>query len=40
MATDEATQSSAPEDNVAEKTNADDAFAAVVGDDTFADPRI
>ena len=40
MATDEATQSSAPEDNVAEKTNADDASTAVVGDDTFADPRI
>ena len=38
MATDEATQSSAPEDNVAEKTNADDASTVVVGDDTAVDP--
>ena len=40
MATDEAAQSSVPQDNVAEKTNADDASTAVVGDETFADPRI
>ena len=39
MATNEAAQSSAPEDNVAEKTPADDATAAVVGDDTAVDPR-
>ena len=38
MTTDEAAQSSAPEDNVAKKTNADDASAAVVGDDASADP--
>ena len=39
MATDEAAQSSAPEDNGAEKTPADDATAAVVGDDAAVDPR-
>ena len=38
MTTDEAAQSSAPEDNVAKKTNADDACAVVVGDDASADP--
>ena len=39
MATDEAVQSSTPEDNVAEKINADDASVAVVGDNaTTADP--
>ena len=40
MATDEAAQSSAPKDNVAEKTNVDDASTAVVGDDAAVDPRI
>ena len=40
MATDEAAQSSAPKDNVAEKTNVDDASAAVAGDDATVDPRI
>ena len=38
MATDEAAQSSAPEDNIAEKTNADDASTVVVGDDAAVDP--
>ena len=38
MATDEAAQSSGPEDNVAEKTNVDDASVAVAGDDTAVDP--
>ena len=38
MATDEAAQSSTLEDNVAEKTNADDASAAVVGNDAAIDP--
>ena len=40
MAIDEAAQSSAPEDNIAEKTNVDDASTAVVGDDAAVDPRI
>ena len=40
MATDEAVQSSAPEDNVAEKTNVDDASTPVIGDDAAVDPRI
>ena len=40
MATDEAAQSSAPEDNVAEKINVDDASTAVIGDDATVDPRI
>ena len=39
MATDEAAQSSAPEDNAAKKTLADDATVAVVGDDAAVDPR-
>ena len=39
MAIDEAAQSSTPEDNVAEKTPADDATIAVVGDDAVIDPR-
>ena len=39
MATDEATQSSALEDNVAEKTLTDDAIAAVVGDGAVIDPQ-
>ena len=38
MAADEATQSSAPEDHIAEKTNVDDASTAVVGDDAVVDP--
>ena len=40
MATDKAAQSSAPEDNVAEKINVDDASTAVIGDDATVDPRI
>ena len=40
MVIDEAAQSSAPEDNVAEKTNVDDASVAVAGDDAVVDPRI
>ena len=40
MATDEAAQSSTFEDNVAEKTNVDDASIAVAGDDTAVDPRV
>ena len=40
MATDEAAQSSAPEDNVTEKTNVDDASAAVASDDAAVDPQI
>ena len=40
MATDEAAQSSAPEDNVAEKTNVDDASTPVIGDDAVVDPQI
>ena len=39
MAIDEVAQSSAPEDNVVKKTPADDATAAVVGDDATVDPR-
>ena len=39
MAVDEATQSSAPKDHVAEQTNVDNSFATVVGDDTAIDPR-
>ena len=39
MATDEAAQSFAPEDNVAEKTLTDDATATVVDDDIAVDPR-
>ena len=38
MATDEVTQSSALEDPIAEQTNAQDASAAVAGDDATADP--
>ena len=38
MATDEAAQSSVPEDNAVEKANANDASAAVVGDDATVDP--
>ena len=38
MAADEATQSSAPEDPVADQTNAQDASAAVTSDDAAADP--
>ena len=38
MAADEATQSSAPEDPVADQTNAQDASAAVTSDDATADP--
>ena len=38
MVTDEAAQSSTLEDNVAEKTNADDASAVVVGNDAAIDP--
>ena len=40
MASDEAAQSSAPRDNVAEKTNVDDASAAIAGDDAAVDPRV
>ena len=40
MATDEAAQSSTPEDNVTEKTNVNDVSAAVAGDDAAVDPRI
>ena len=40
MAIDEVAQSSAPEDNIAEKTNVDDASTAVAGDDAAVDPRI
>ena len=40
MATDEAAQSSAPEDNVTEKTNVDDASAAIASDDAAVDPQI
>ena len=40
MAIDEATQSSAPEDNITEKTNVDDASAAVASDDAAIDPQI
>ena len=39
MVIDEAAQSSALKDNVAEKTPADDATAAVVNDDAAVDPR-
>ena len=39
MATNEVAQSSAPKDNVAKKTPADDATAVVVSDDTAVDPR-
>ena len=39
MAADEATQSSAPEEPVVDQTNAQDASAAVAGDDVAADPR-
>ena len=39
MATDEAAQSFAPEDNVAKKTNADDATTTVIGNDAVVDPR-
>ena len=39
MATDEAAQSSTPEDNVVKKTPVDDATAAVVSDDAAVDPR-
>ena len=38
MATDEATQSSAPEDNIAKKTPTNDATAAIVDDDAAVDP--
>ena len=38
MAADEATQSSAPEEPVVDKTNAQDASATVAGDDVAADP--
>ena len=38
MAADEATQSSAPEEPVVDQTNAQDASAAVAGDDVAADP--
>ena len=40
MATDEAAQSSAPKDNVTEKTNVNDASTAIAGDDAAIDPRI
>ena len=39
MAIDEVAQSSAPENNIAEKTPVDDATIAVVGDDAIIDPR-
>ena len=39
MAADEATQSSAPKDHVAEQTNVDDVSATVAGDDIVVDPR-
>ena len=38
MAADEATQSSAPKDHVAEQTNVDNSSATVIGDDTAVDP--
>ena len=38
MAADEATQSSTVEEPVVDQTNAQDAFAAVAGDDVAADP--
>ena len=38
MAADEATQSSTAEEPVVDQTNAQDAFAAVAGDDVAADP--
>ena len=38
MAIDKVAQSSGLEDNLAEKTLADDATAAVVGDDAAVDP--
>ena len=38
MATDEAAQSSPPEDNAAEKANVDDASATVVGDGAAVNP--
>ena len=38
MAADEATQSSAPEEPVVDQTNAQDASAAVAGDDVAANP--
>ena len=38
MAANEATQSSAPEEPVVDQTNAQDASAAVAGDDVAADP--
>ena len=38
MAADEATQSSAPEEPIAEQTNVKDASAAVASDDAAADP--
>ena len=38
MAADKATQSSAPEEPIAEQTNVKDASAAVAGDDAAADP--
>ena len=40
MATDEAAQSSALKDNIAEKTNVDDASIAVASNDVAIDPRI
>ena len=38
MAADEATQSSAPEEPIADQPNAQDASTAVDGDDTPANP--
>ena len=38
MAIDEAAQSSAPKDHVAEQTNVDNSSATVIGDDTAVDP--
>ena len=40
MAVDEATQSSAPKDHIAEQTNVDDVSATVAGDDIVVDPRV
>ena len=39
MVADEATQSSAPKDHVAEQTNVDDVSATVAGDNIVVDPR-
>ena len=38
MAANEATQSSAPEDHIAEQTNVEDASTAIAGDDAAVAP--